>query len=239
MLKFGNYWARVGVEPLQNASHLEERGRREHWLACVHSPAPPHPTPLYCFKSHFLCFLILQASWPHLEDKELVAALYRGDFKSLLEPEPCGLSGLGFPVHTRGPSYKAPTSRSGMWLQGDHQEPGSRLPSGKEQLVTHPVTVHLQGLTHASKEAWDFGGGGREEGSALKACCMPEARGRGREEALTPRSSTRASSWGQVKVAQPSKELPGSALPNRTLQNDRNTPSVLCEWVEALARGLV
>lgn len=74
MLKFGNNWARAGVQRLQNTPRWEGRERREGWLACVHPPAPPH-----CFKSHFLCFLILQASCPHFEDKELVAGLCRGD----------------------------------------------------------------------------------------------------------------------------------------------------------------
>lgn len=34
------------------------------------NPTLPHP---HRFNSHFLCFPILPASWPHFEDKELVA----------------------------------------------------------------------------------------------------------------------------------------------------------------------
>lgn len=66
---------------------------RECRLACVHPPLP------HCFRSYFLCFLILQASWPHFEDKELVAGSrglgpVGGDLRSPTEPR--GLSRLGF-----------------------------------------------------------------------------------------------------------------------------------------------
>lgn len=70
------------------------------WLACVHSSTTPHhPTPPHCFKSHFLCFLILQASWPHFEDKKLMA----------------GSKGLGSvgEASTCEPTHKA-TSKTGI-----------------------------------------------------------------------------------------------------------------------------
>lgn len=108
MLKFGHPWARVGVQPLQNASTWGLAGSTG-WPGYIPLPAPPHSTAL---KSHFLflflCFLILQASWPGLEDQELVAWLRASRRAG-------SLSGLGFPCihvdpHTRPPAEVAPVA---------------------------------------------------------------------------------------------------------------------------------
>lgn len=99
---------------------------------------PRNPTSL--LKGHFLCFLHLQASRPHSEDKEQGWAL-RGQGGLLGPSEPCGLWVLGF-LHGHVDPPRGHRRKWHPWLQGNCRKPGSRLlqtPSLR-LLVTPAVT---------------------------------------------------------------------------------------------------